>query len=330
MRREFITLLGGAAMPIFWTRSLHSQSARLPRVGYLTPVPLPFDDEFRRGLQDLGYVHGRNISIEAPFADGKDENLPQLAKQLAELPVDVMVVTNSTATAAAMKATTTIPIVMVTSGDPVGSRFVATLAWSGNNVTGLSSLAPEIMLKQLELLKEAVPSVSHVTIFWDPLNPTNVMFFQRAQIETPALGVQLQSVEVRTPQDLDGAFTAASQLNPQSLLFLIDQVTIGRRIDVVRFANAIGCPAMFSLKEFVVAGGLMSFGFDFPNLFYRAWCFQGAAASESDRATPAILQTIHALAWEVLNPSWRLLNLADLTYRRRPDLERFSSAPRTG
>jgi ABC-type uncharacterized transport system substrate-binding protein len=136
-RRDFITVLGGAAMPIFWARSLHSQSARLPRVGYLTPVPLPFDDEFRRGLQDLGYVHGRNISIEAPFADGKDENLPQLAKQLAELPVDVMVVTNSTATAAAMKATTTIPIVMVTAGDPVGSRFVATLARSGNNVTGL-------------------------------------------------------------------------------------------------------------------------------------------------------------------------------------------------
>jgi len=269
-RREFITLLGGTTMPIFWTRSLHSQSARLARVGYLTPVPLPFDDEFRRGLRDFGYVHGQNISIEAPFADGKDENLPQLAKQLTELPVDVMVTTNSTATAAAMKATTTIPIVMITSGDPVGSKFVATLARSGNNVTGLSSLAPEIMLKQLELLKEAVPNVSGVTIFWNPLNPTNVMFFKRAQKESPALGVQLQSVEVRTPQDLEGAFIAASQLNPQSLLFLIDQVTIGRRIDVVRFANTIGCPAMFSLREFVVAGGLMSYGFDFPNLFYRA------------------------------------------------------------
>jgi putative ABC transport system substrate-binding protein len=169
-----------------------------------------------------------------------------------------------------MKATTTIPIVMITSGDPVGSKFVATLARSGNNVTGLSSLAPEIMLKQLELLKEAVANVSGVTIFWNPLNPTNVMFFQRAQKESPALGVQLQSVEVRTPQDLEGAFIAASQLNPQSLLFLIDQVTIGRRIDVVRFANTIGCPAMFSLREFVVAGGLMSYGFDFPNLFYRA------------------------------------------------------------
>jgi putative tryptophan/tyrosine transport system substrate-binding protein len=300
-RRDFITVLGGAAMPIFWARSLHSQSARLPRVGYLTPVPLPFDDEFRRGLQDLGYVHGRNISIEAPFADGKDENLPQLAKQLAELPVDVMVVTNSTATAAAMKATTTIPIVMVTAGDPVGSRFVATLARSGNNVTGLSSLAPEIMLKQLELLKEAVPNVSHVTIFWNPLNPTNVMFFQRAQIETPALGVQLQSVEVRTPQDLDGAFTAASQLNPQSLLFLVDQVTIGRRIDVVRFANAIGCPTMFSLKEFVVAGGLMSFGFDFPNLFYRAAFYvdkilKGAVPTELPIQQPTKFQFVVNLA----------------------------------
>src|SRR5215510_5568478 len=157
-RREFITLLGGTA--VAWPLAAHGQQAVMPVVGYLTPVPLPFDDEFRRGLRELGYVEGKNISIVAPFGGGKDENLPGLAKQLAAIPVDLIVATNSTATAAAMRATTTIPIVMVTSGDPVGSKFVTSLGRSGNNVTGLSSMAPEISLKQLELLREAAPNVS--------------------------------------------------------------------------------------------------------------------------------------------------------------------------
>jgi len=267
-RREFITLLGGTA--VAWPLAAHGQQAVMPVVGYLTPVPLPFDDEFRRGLRELGYVEGKNISIVAPFGGGKDENLPGLAKQLAAIPVDLVVATNSTATAAAMRATTTIPIVMVTSGDPVGSKFVTSLGRSGNNVTGLSSMAPEISLKQLELLREAAPNVSSVVMFWNSLNPSNVFFLQRAEVAAKALGIELQLIEARTPDELDIAFNAALQLKPQALLFLVDQVTIGRRGDVVKFANGIRCPAMYSLREFAVAGGLMSFGFDFPNLFYRA------------------------------------------------------------
>ena len=162
-----------------------------------------------------------------------------------------------------MKVTTTIPIVMVTSGDPVGSKFVASLGRSGNNVTGLSSMAPEISLKQLELLKETVPSVSRVVIFWNSLNPTNVFFLQQAESHAKALGIELQLIEVRTPDQLDAAFNATSQLNAQALPFLIDQVTIARRADVVKFANTIKVPAMYSLREFTLAGGLMSFGYDF-------------------------------------------------------------------
>src|SRR5262245_5244334 len=266
-RREFITLLGGAAA---WPIMARAQQPAMPVVGYLTPVPLPFDDEFRRGLHELGYVEGKNISIVAPFGGGKDENLPGLAKQLAAIPVDLIVATNSTATAAAMRATTTIPIVMVTSGDPVGSKFVTSLGRSGNNVTGLSSMAPEISLKQLELLREAAPNVSSVVMFWNSLNPSNVFFLQQAEVAAKALGIELQLIEARTPDELDIAFNAALQLKPQALLFLVDQVTIGRRDDVVKFANGIRCPAMYSLREFAVAGGLMAFGFDFPNLFYRA------------------------------------------------------------
>jgi putative tryptophan/tyrosine transport system substrate-binding protein len=271
-RREFILLArGAAATPLLSVAIAGAQTTvRRPCVGYLTPLPLPFDNDFRRGLGDLGYTEGQNVSIEARYGGGKDENLPRLAKELADIPVDVIVAINSAATAAAMRATTTIPIVMVTVGDPVGSKFVASLARSGNNVTGLSSLAPEISLKQLELLKEAVPNASRVAIFWNPLNPFHLVLFQRLQSESSALGIELQPVEVRTPEDLDGALNAAATLKPHSLLFLLDQVTIGRKSDVVKFSNAIGLPAMYSLRDFCLSGGLMSFGFDFPDLFYRA------------------------------------------------------------
>jgi putative ABC transport system substrate-binding protein len=305
LRREFIVTLGGAAL---WPLAARAQQQAMPVVGYLTPVPLPFDDEFHRGLRELGYVEGKNVSIVAPFGGGKDENLPGLAKQLAATPVDVIVATNSTATAAAMKATTTIPIVMVTSGDPVGSKFVASLGRSGNNVTGLSSMAPEISHKQLELLKEAVPSVSRVVIFWNSLNPTNIFFLQQAENTAKALGIELQLMEVRTPDQLDVAFNATSQLTPQALLFLIDQVTIGRRADVVKFANAIKCPAMYSLREFALAGGLMSFGYDFPNLFYRAAQYvdrilKGAVPADLPIQQPTKFQLVLNLA------TARLLNL---------------------
>ena len=300
-RREFMALVSGAAGALLKQPAVFGQTKTPRRVGYLTPVPLPFDNDFRRGLRHLGYVVGENVSIVAPFGDGKDENLPLMAKELVDIPVDVIVATNSAATAAAMQATAKIPIVMVTSGDPVGSRFVASLARSGNNVTGLSSMAPEVMHKQLELMRETLPSVSRLVVFWNSLNPTNVFFLQRTEADAKRLGFQLQLIEVRTPDELDSAFKAASQLNPEALLFLIDQVTIGRRADVVKFVNSIKCPAMYSLREFVLAGGLMSFGFDFPHLFYRAAyyvdrIFKGATPTELPVQQPIKFQLALNLA----------------------------------
>jgi len=300
-RREFMALVGGAAGALLKQPAVFGQIKTPRRVGYLTPVPLPFDNDFRRGLRHLGYVVGENVSIVAPFGDGKDENLPSMGKELVDIPVDVIVATNSAVTAASMQATAKIPIVMVTSGDPVGSRFVASLARSGNNVTGLSSMAPEVMHKQLELMRETLPSVSRLVVFWNSLNPTNVFFLQRTEADAKRLGFQLQLIEVRTPDELDSAFKAASQLNPEALLFLIDQVTIGRRADVVKFANSIKCPAMYSLREFVLAGGLMSFGFDFPHLFYRAAyyvdrIFKGATPTELPVQQPIKFQLVLNLA----------------------------------
>jgi putative tryptophan/tyrosine transport system substrate-binding protein len=266
-RREFITAFGSAS--IFWLTLAHAQP-RLPRVGYLTPLPLSFDEDFRRGMRELGYVDGKNIRLVERFGGGSDNNLPKLAKELADMPVDVIVCTNSAATAAAMNSTKTIPVVMVTSADPIGSKFIASLARSGNNVTGLSSMAPETSTKQLELLKEAVPHAQRVAIIWNPLNPGNVIFLEKAWDAASALGMELKPVEVKYPQDLQPGLQSVARLDPHALHVLVDQVTIGHRAEVVKFANGIKCPAMYALREFVVDGGLMSFGVDFRDLWYRS------------------------------------------------------------
>jgi putative tryptophan/tyrosine transport system substrate-binding protein len=266
-RREFITLLGGAS--IFWPTLAHAQ-LRLPRVGYLTPRPLSFDEEFRRGMRELGYVDGKNITLVERFGGGNDDNLLALAKELADMPVDVIVCINSAGTAAAMNATKTIPIVMVTSADPIGAKFIASLARSGNNVTGLSSMAPETGIKQLELLKEAVPHAQRVAIIWNPLNPGNVIYLEKVWNAASALGIELKPVEVKYPQDLQPGLQSVARLDPHALHVLVDQVTIGHRAEVVKFATGIKCPAIYALREFAVDGGLMSFGVDFPDLWYRS------------------------------------------------------------
>jgi putative ABC transport system substrate-binding protein len=269
-RREFTALFCGAAGALLGQSTVFAQTSVRRKVGFLTPILLPFDEEFRRGLRDLGYVDGENVSIVVRSAEGIEAKLSPMAKELADIPVDVIVALNSTATAAAMTATTKIPIVMVTSGDPIGSKFIASLAHSGNNVTGQSLMVPEVLGKQLEILREMLPNVSRLVVFWNPLNPSNVIFLQRSEGDAQRLGFELQLIEVRTPDQLEPGFKAALQLKPQALLFLIDQVTIGRRAETVKFANTVGCPAMYSLREFVLAGGLMSFGFNFPELYYRS------------------------------------------------------------
>jgi len=221
-------------------------------------------------MRELGYVDGKNITLVERFGGGKDDNLPALAKDLADMPVDVIVCSNSAGTAAAMSATKTIPIVMVTSADPIGAKFIASLARSGNNVTGLSSMAPETGIKQLELLKEAAPHAQRVAIIWNPLNPGNVIYLEKVWSAASALGIELKPVEVKYPQDLQPRLQTVARLDPHGLHVLVDQVTIGLRAEVVKFANGIRCPAIYALREFVVDGGLMSFGVDSPDLWYRS------------------------------------------------------------
>ena len=211
-----------------------------------------------------------NAWIEFRFSEGRDEALQQIAKELANEQVNVIVASNSAATAAAMAATKTIPIVMVTSGDPLGSNFVKSLSRPGGNVTGLSSLVPEMSFKQLELLEDTDPGISKIVAFWNSRNPSNVVSLPQLHAASKALRLEMRDVEIRVPSDLQSAFRTASEAKPDAVLTLIDQVTIRHRADVVEFARSIKRPAMYPLREFVIAGGFMSYGVSFPDLHYRA------------------------------------------------------------
>ena len=231
-RRDFITLIGSAAAA--WPLAARAQqpSAKIPRIGYLSPSSasagvLARDEAFRQGLRDLGYVEGRNIVIEYRFAEGKFDRLPDLAAELVRLEVDVIVAVVTQASLAARHATTTIPIVMVGVSDPVGSGLIASLARPGGNITGTSSMTAEVVGKSLELLKETVPEVSRVAVLW---NPDNAIFqaqmLREAQLAAGRLGVELRTFGARGPDELDGAFAAITSERAGALLVLADPVLV--------------------------------------------------------------------------------------------------------
>jgi putative ABC transport system substrate-binding protein len=211
-----------------------------------------------------------NVVVEFRFTEGRDEGLLLAAKELVDQQVNVIVASNSAATAAAIAATKSIPIVMVTSGDPVGFNFVRSLSRPGGNVTGLSSLAPEVSFKQLELLKDTDQRISTVVVFWNSKNPSNMISLPQLINASKSLGLEIREVEIQTPLDLETAFRRTTDAKFDAILTLLDQVTIRHRTDVVEFARSTKRPAMYPLREFVNAGGLMSYGVSFPDLHYRA------------------------------------------------------------
>ena len=190
--------------------SVEAQPKKIARMGFLggssASAYSSFLEAFRQSLHDLGYDEGQNIAIDYRYGEGKRDRLPGLSADLAHLKVDVIVVSGALAISALKNATKTIPIVMTTVEDPVAQGFVASLARPGGNITGLTNLAPELSGKRLELLKESFPKISRVAVLWDPSTPGSVVTFKETQIVAPALGVQLQSVEVRSPNDFEGAF----------------------------------------------------------------------------------------------------------------------------
>jgi len=234
------------------------------RIGYLSggslPVMAPYVAAFREGLRNRGLIEGENIVVEYRWADGNNEKLPALAGELVALKVDVLVASGTPAAVAAKRATSQIPIVFMAVSDPVASGLVASLARPGGNATGWSTILPDMGGKLLGLIKETVPSASRITVLANPTNPAKVLELKVMRDQAPSLGMTIQSVEVPTPASLDAAFSTMGSAHPDALVTLFDTVTLSNRGRIVEFAAKHRVPAIYQLKEFADAGGLMSYG----------------------------------------------------------------------
>jgi putative ABC transport system substrate-binding protein len=264
-RRQFITLLGGAAA---WPLAARAQQpAKLPRIGIIDESPIW--NAFRHGLRDLGYLEGQNIAFEYRYAGGLPDRLASVATELVNRPVDLIATFGTPPTLAAKQATTTIPIVMMGVGDPVGAGLIASFNRPGGNITGNTILGPEVAGKRLQLLKEVIPSLSRVAFLWNPDNASHPAQLAELRVAVETLGITLLPLAVRSSDEFDSAFAAMIRERSDGFLMTADpfhQRSIGRIIDFLA-NNRI--PGMFLTREIVVAGGFLSYGASVPDLFRR-------------------------------------------------------------
>jgi putative ABC transport system substrate-binding protein len=250
------------------------QPTKTLRIGYLSPLTPSANpariEAFRQGLRELGYVEGKNIAIEYRSADVKLDRLPELAAELVRLKVDVIVTSSPAPTRAAKEATVTIPIVFAQDGDPVASGFVTSLARPGGNITGLSTLAPEISGKRLELLKEVVPKLSRVAAFGTSTTTSTAPTLKETELAAAALGLKVQYSDVLDPKDIEIAFRAASKARVDAVLVLAGPFVLSQRTQIAELAAKSRLPAIYPQAEFTEVGGLMYYGANTPDLFRRA------------------------------------------------------------
>ncbi len=246
---------------------------KVPRIGFVlggSPGADSRVEAFRQGLRDLGYIEGKNIAIEWRFAEGKEDRVPKLAAELVHLNVEIIITDGTNVTRAAKNATKTIPIVMASDADPIGNGFIASLARPGGNITGLTNLLTDLSGKRLEILKEAIPGISRVGVIWNPENPSSVSAFKETQVAAQGLAMQLQSLEVRGPDDFEGAFQAATKRQARALSVVSDSLMFSNRKRLLELAAKYRLPTMHTQSLWVEAGGLMSYGTYFPDLWRRA------------------------------------------------------------
>ena len=250
------------------------QPAKPPRVGYLgggsPSAAARLLEAFRQGLRELGHVQGQNLTIDYRWAEGRQDRLPGLAEELVRLNVDVIVTHGAVATRAAQRATATIPIVFASSGDAVATGLVASLARPGGNVTGLTIIAPELTGKRLALLKEVIPRFNRLAVLWNSTNPVVGPEFTETEVAARKLGLQIQSLEVTDPSGFAGAFTAVTRERPDALIVLSDAMFLSQNAQIVGLAAKSRLPAMYAESEFIVAGGLMSYGSNLVVQYRRA------------------------------------------------------------
>ena len=252
------------------------QAGKVPRVGVLfagsrsDPAFQRAVDAFQQGLVELGYVEGQSIAIEYREAQGKYERLPDLAAELVRLKVDVIVGATVPTIQAARQATKTIPIVMTLIADPVATGLVANVARPAGNITGLSTMAPDLMGKQLELLREVLPKASRVAVLWNPANPSNALQLREAQDAARALGVRLQPLEVRDPTEFEKAFAAMTRERAGALLVLSDSTLLTQRERIADLAAKSRLPAVSGMRAHAEAGGLIAYGANIFDIWRRA------------------------------------------------------------
>ena len=254
--------------------SAQAQQPKLPRIGFLSNNSLvavsSWNEAFRQGLRELGYVEGKNLVIEWRFGEGKVGRLAEMAAELVHLKVDVIITGGPTATRSAKKATSTIAIVMATDPDPVGNGFVASLARPGGNITGLPTLASEISGKRLELLKEIVPKLSRLAVLGTSTTQGTAQTLREMELAAGAFGVKLQFLDILGPKDIETAFRAATKERAEAALQLTSAILLSQRAQVVEVAAKNRFPAIYEWPEFVEAGGLMSYGVSTTDLHRRA------------------------------------------------------------
>jgi putative tryptophan/tyrosine transport system substrate-binding protein len=294
-RREFITLLGGGA--VAWPLAVRAQQGKMPVIGILasvSPAPYaPFIAAIKEGLRQTGYVEGRNVAIEYRWAEGQYDRLPQLASELVESGVAVMILVGGGATTTAAKAATaTIPIVVVMGDDPVKTGAVAALNRPGGNVTGVSLLSVAMEAKRLQLLRELAPNVSVIAIVLNPNNPQADEQLQELQDAGHALGVQVEPFKAGSPSEIDTAFLNLVERRAGALLMAADAFFNTRREQFIVLSARHALPAIFPYREFPAAGGLMSYGTSLADAYRQEGIYAGRILKGEKPAEMPVQQAV--------------------------------------
>ena len=300
-RRKLLVVLGMGVLAVPLAADAQP-TGKVYRIGFIqTAAPNEMGHLIKaldEGLRELGYVEGRNVVFERRFAEGRQERLPALAAELVQLKVDIIVTGANPVIAAVKQATATIPVVMAVSRDPVGAGFIASLARPGGNITGLANdPAPEIIGKNLELLKEAAPRVSRVAFLWNPVPPGAGTYKNAVESAARNLGVTFQSVEVRGRNEFEGAFAAMVRERANGVVVAADPVLFGPRSQIVLLAARSRLPAVYGQREFAEAGGLMSYGPNIADQFRRAAIYvdkilKGAKPADSPVEQPTKFELV--------------------------------------
>ena len=287
-----------ALAPFFAPFSSHAQPpVRTPRIGILGDTPGPQWTAFRDGMRERGWIEGQNVEMEWRWSEGTTDRLPDLASELVRLGADVVVTEGGPATRAAKKATATIPIVMTIVADPVGTGLVASLARPGGNVTGSASPSPQLTAKQVELLKEAVPRLSRLSVLWNPTSPAHPMALREIEVAAAVLRVKVQPLGARSTDELESAFATITGQRPQGLLVLGTPIFDAQQRRIADFATRTRLPAVFNKPLFAEAGGLMAYGARYADFFRHAATYvdkilKGAKPSDLPVEEPARFELV--------------------------------------